>query len=257
MIRLIMPRKRTRASSQIDESQNKFHCEEAKARYESIFKNQQMDPKKGFTLKKSNYIDFMAHIRQVPETLNWELFCEKRPSVDEELVREFYVNLTSNELTEVPVHGIKVLITSNAINEFFKLPNFENDEYFSSMSNIEPKNLQEFLKELTVPNSKWTMSKQGIHTCQREYLIPLPKVWFYFIQFSLLPSSHGTTISLERMVLLYFILTRKTIDVGKIILREIQNCVVRRSGPVYFPFTITILYLKAKILTNVKKTGYS
>ncbi|KAK5835791.1 hypothetical protein PVK06_011499 [Gossypium arboreum] len=215
-----MPCKRTRACAQIDETQNKFHCEEAKARYESIFKNQQMHPEKGFTLKESNYKDFMAHIRQVAETLNWELFCEKRPSVDEELVHEFYANLTSSELTEVPVHRIEVLITSNAINEFFELPDFENDDYSSLMSNIKPKNLYEILEELIVLGSKWIVSKQGIHSCQREYLTPLTKVWFYFIRFSLMPSSHGTTISLERMVLLYSILIGKTIDVGKIILRE-------------------------------------
>ena len=125
------------------------------------------------------------------------------------------------------------------------------------MSNIKPENLQEILEELIVLGSKWIVSKQGIHTCRREYLTPLAKVWFYFIRFSFKPSSHGTMISLERMVLLYSILTGKTIDVGKIILREIRNCTVRRSGPAYFPFTITILCLKAKILANVKKTGYS
>ncbi|KAH1107416.1 hypothetical protein J1N35_011184 [Gossypium stocksii] len=103
-----------------------------------------MHPEKGFILKESNYIDFMARIRQVAETLNWELFCEKRPSVDEELVCEFYVNLTSTEMTEVPVRGIK----------FFELTDFENDEYSSLMSNIEPKNLQEILEELTVPESE-------------------------------------------------------------------------------------------------------
>ncbi|KAK5785568.1 hypothetical protein PVK06_040164 [Gossypium arboreum] len=139
-----MSRKRTRASIQIDETQNKFHCEEAK-----------------------------------------ELFCEKSPSVDKELVREFYANLTSSEMTEVPVLGIKV--------------------------------------------------------------------WFYFIQFSLMPSSHGTTISLERMVLFYSILTGKTIDVGKIILREIWNCVIKHSSPTHFPFTITMLYLKAEILANARQ----
>ncbi|KAK5836021.1 hypothetical protein PVK06_011758 [Gossypium arboreum] len=72
-----MPRKRTRATGQIDETQNRFHCEEAKVRYESIFKNQQMHLEKGFTLKESNYRDFMTRIRQVAETLNWELFCER------------------------------------------------------------------------------------------------------------------------------------------------------------------------------------
>ncbi|KAK5845812.1 hypothetical protein PVK06_002041 [Gossypium arboreum] len=128
-----MPRKRTRASAQIDESQNKFH------------------------------------------SLNWELFCEKGPSADEEFVYEFYVNLTSSELTEVSICGIKVPISSNTINEFFELPDFKDDEYSSLMSNIEFENLQEILKELTVSGSKWTMSKQGIHTCRREYLTPLAK----------------------------------------------------------------------------------
>ncbi|KAH1038539.1 hypothetical protein J1N35_040282 [Gossypium stocksii] len=252
-----MPHKRTRASAQIDETQSKFHCVEAKVRYESIYKNQQMHPKKGFTLKESNYRDFMARIRQIAEALNWELFCEKRPSVDEELVREFYANLTSSEMTKVPVRGIKVPINLNAINKFFELPDVENDEYSSLISNIKPELLQEILKELTVEGSNWTVSKQGTYTCQREYLTPITNVWFYFIRFSLLPSSHGTTILLERMALLYSILTGKTIDVGKIILKEIRNCAVRHSGPTYFPFTITILCLKAEILANVKKTGYT
>ncbi|KAH1073053.1 hypothetical protein J1N35_025381 [Gossypium stocksii] len=73
----IMPHKRARAFTQIDEIQNKFHSEEAKVRYDSIFKNQQMHPEKGFTLKESKYRDFMARIRQVAEALNWELFYEK------------------------------------------------------------------------------------------------------------------------------------------------------------------------------------
>ncbi|KAH1129897.1 hypothetical protein J1N35_001275 [Gossypium stocksii] len=64
-----------------------------------------MHLEKGFTLKESNYRDFMARIHQVAEALNWELFSEKRPSVDEELVREFYANLTSSKLTEGTING--------------------------------------------------------------------------------------------------------------------------------------------------------
>ncbi|KAH1121840.1 hypothetical protein J1N35_005000 [Gossypium stocksii] len=119
-----------------------------------------MHPKKGFALTESNYIDFMARIRQITEALNWELFCKKRPSVGKELVREFYANLTLSKLTEVSVCAIKVPITSNAINEFFELPDFENDEYSSLMSNIGSKNPQEILEELTVLGSKWTVSKE-------------------------------------------------------------------------------------------------
>ena len=136
-----MHRNRTQASVQIDESQNKFHYEEAKMRYESVFRDQQMHPKTGFTLKEINYIDFVVCIWQIAKALNWELFCEKTPSADEELVHEFYANLTSSELTEVSIQGIKVLLTSNAINEFFELPDFEDNRYSSLMSNIESENL--------------------------------------------------------------------------------------------------------------------
>ncbi|KAK5794334.1 hypothetical protein PVK06_035558 [Gossypium arboreum] len=156
-----------------------------------------MHPEKGFTLKESNDIDFMVRIRQVTEALNSKLF--------------FFFR------------RIKVPITSNTINEFFELPDFDNNEYSSLMSNIESENLQEILEELTILGSKWTVSKHGVHTYRREYLTPLVK----------------------------------TIDVGKIILREMWNCAARRSGPTYFPFKITILCLKAKILVNIKKTGYS
>ncbi|KAK5819781.1 hypothetical protein PVK06_024804 [Gossypium arboreum] len=148
-----MPRKRTRTSSQIEETQSKFHFVEAKVRYESTYKNQQMHPEKGFTLK-SNYRDFMALIHQIAEAINWELFCEKRPSVDEELVREFYTNLTSSKMTDVPVRGIKVPINSNAINEFFELPDFKNDEYSSLMRNIKLELLQEILEEVSVEESE-------------------------------------------------------------------------------------------------------
>ncbi|KAK5775786.1 hypothetical protein PVK06_043727 [Gossypium arboreum] len=70
---------------------------------------------------------------------------------------------------------MKVPITSNVINEFFELPDFEDNGYSSLMSNIESKNLQGILEELTVLGSKWTTSKQEIHTCRRGYLTPRVK----------------------------------------------------------------------------------
>ncbi|KAK5845300.1 hypothetical protein PVK06_001470 [Gossypium arboreum] len=77
-------------------------------------------------------------------SLNWELFSEKRPSPDEELVHEFYSNLTSSELMDVFVREIKVRITLNAINELFELPDFEDDEYSSLMSNMSLKIYKKF-----------------------------------------------------------------------------------------------------------------
>ncbi|MFQ6667220.1 hypothetical protein Gotur_033315 [Gossypium turneri] len=45
-----------------------------------------------------------------------------------------------------------------------------------------------------------------------------------------MPISHSSTISMERMLLLYAILTEKSINVGKIILKEIHDCAKKNVG---------------------------
>ncbi|MFQ6653006.1 hypothetical protein Gotur_024624 [Gossypium turneri] len=45
-----------------------------------------------------------------------------------------------------------------------------------------------------------------------------------------MPISHSSTISMERMLLLYAILTEKSINVGKIILKEIHDCAKMKAG---------------------------
>ncbi|MFQ6657617.1 hypothetical protein Gotur_027222 [Gossypium turneri] len=45
-----------------------------------------------------------------------------------------------------------------------------------------------------------------------------------------MPISHSSTISMERMLLLYAILTEKSINVGKIILKEIHDCAKKKTG---------------------------
>ncbi|MFQ6652106.1 hypothetical protein Gotur_024121 [Gossypium turneri] len=45
-----------------------------------------------------------------------------------------------------------------------------------------------------------------------------------------MPISHSSTISMERMLLLYAILTEKLINVGKIILKEIHDSAKKKAG---------------------------
>ncbi|MFQ6648217.1 hypothetical protein Gotur_021607 [Gossypium turneri] len=45
-----------------------------------------------------------------------------------------------------------------------------------------------------------------------------------------MPISHSSTISMERMLLLYVILTEKSINVGKIILKEIHDYAKKKVG---------------------------
>ncbi|MFQ6643385.1 hypothetical protein Gotur_018389 [Gossypium turneri] len=92
-------------------------------------------------------------------------------------------------------------------------------------------------------------------SCRREYLKRVAKVWFYFVRYSFMPTSHSFTISMERMLLLYAILIEKSINVGKIILKEIHDCAKKKAGSAYFPSLITSLCLKARVKTQANLKG--
>ncbi|MFQ6666089.1 hypothetical protein Gotur_032584 [Gossypium turneri] len=70
-----------------------------------------------------------------------------------------------------------------------------------------------------------------------------------------MPISHSSTISMERMLLLYAILTEKSINVGKIILKEIHDCAKKKTGSAYFPSLITSLCLRARVKTQANLKG--
>ncbi|MFQ6648136.1 hypothetical protein Gotur_020789, partial [Gossypium turneri] len=70
-----------------------------------------------------------------------------------------------------------------------------------------------------------------------------------------MPISHSSTISMERMLLLYEILTEKSINIGKTILKEIHNCAKKKARSAYFPSLITSLCLKARVKTQANLKG--
>ncbi|MFQ6650225.1 hypothetical protein Gotur_022848 [Gossypium turneri] len=119
------------------------------------------------------------------------------------------------------------------------------------MNNI----LQEVLDVVTNPGSQWIIRKYRSHSCRREYLKRVANVWFYFVRYSFMPISHSSTISMERTLLLYAILTEKSINIGKIILKEIHDCAKKKAGSAYFPSLITSPCLKARVKTQANLKG--
>ncbi|MFQ6631239.1 hypothetical protein Gotur_008819, partial [Gossypium turneri] len=70
-----------------------------------------------------------------------------------------------------------------------------------------------------------------------------------------MPISHSSTISMKRMLLLYAISIEKSINVGKIILKEIHNYAKKKAGSAYFPSLITSLCLRACVKTQANLKG--
>ncbi|KAK5842694.1 hypothetical protein PVK06_005077 [Gossypium arboreum] len=57
------------------------------------------------------------------------------------------------------------------------------------------------------------------------------------------------------MLLLYAMLTEKSNNVGKIILKETQDCAKNKEGSAYFPLLFTALYLRARVKTQANLKG--
>ncbi|MFQ6670889.1 hypothetical protein Gotur_035607, partial [Gossypium turneri] len=70
-----------------------------------------------------------------------------------------------------------------------------------------------------------------------------------------MPISHSSTILMERTLLLYVILIEKSINVGKIILKEIHDCAKKKAGSAYFLSLITSLCLRARVKTQANLKG--
>ncbi|KAH1122025.1 hypothetical protein J1N35_005185 [Gossypium stocksii] len=70
-----------------------------------------------------------------------------------------------------------------------------------------------------------------------------------------MPISHSSTMSMEPMLLLYAILTEKSINVGKIILKEIHDCAKKKIGSAYFPSLIASPCLRAHVKTQANLKG--
>ncbi|KAK5843000.1 hypothetical protein PVK06_005427 [Gossypium arboreum] len=68
---------------------------------------------------------------------------------DEDLVREFYANLSMLYANEALVRKKKVSLTSKPINDLFHLPNVEEDEHSTMMMYINWDFLQRVLNVVT------------------------------------------------------------------------------------------------------------
>ncbi|TYG37311.1 hypothetical protein ES288_D13G131800v1 [Gossypium darwinii] len=130
-----MSRKGTRSSKTTLENPILID-EKVKERFDSIFKHQPMMPEKGFNLKSNDVMVVPVPIRKIINALKWERFFDARSLPDDELVREFYTSLTTQDATEVIVRKKNVPLNSKSINGLFNLPDVEEDEYYHMMNNI-------------------------------------------------------------------------------------------------------------------------
>ena len=77
------------------------------------------------------------------------------------------------------------------------------------------------------------------------YLKPVAKVWVKFLKSRLMSTTHTTTVSHERLILLYVIFKGLPLDVGKHIKKKIRECAMEKhkTAAFLFPSLITSIFL--------------
>ena len=171
----------------------------------------------------------------------WLEFCNHPRDTVMPLVKEFYVNLVSPGQHNIWVRNSLVPLDSRVINAFYNLPSKINYEYAKLLDKLTPQRWNKIFITLTVKGASWANEEWRV--INRIDLTPIAKVWVKFLKSRLMPTTHTTTISQERLVLLYVIVRGLPIDVGNIIEKEIRDCTMKnhKAAALLLPSLITII----------------
>jgi len=240
MVRIKAPARKTmgRIPQNPQVSYRTFASRAAEIRYAQSICKRSFNSEKGFVLTSAPNLGYDESIASVITALNWRNFCSHPPAAVAPLVREFYAHLTHDEQPRVYTRGVQVQLDPETINRFYGLE-VSVDLHSEFASAVDRAQLDSMLERLCVPGTKWSVSKQGALTVLRSSLAPHSRVWYHFLKTRLLPSKTMHTISKKRMLLLDSILAGRTINVGKIIDRELRACARKAKGSLWFPALIS------------------
>ena len=105
---------------------------------------------------------------------------------------------------------------------------------------------------LTIEGASWA-NEEG-RVVNRIDLKPIAKVWVKVLKSRLMPTTHTTTVSQERLVLLYIIVRGLPIDVGSIIATKIRDCAVKthRTAALLFPSLVTSICIVSGVRLDAR-----
>ncbi|KAL1062659.1 hypothetical protein V6Z11_D13G095500 [Gossypium hirsutum] len=165
-------------------------------------------------------------LQDLVSKLKWETFCTHLRTYSPSLVRDFYANLYDHELEFIFVRKGLIPWDATKINELYNTK-VDADKHSEFIEDITDDKRDLLVTDLCAQGVLWTGSHQKNYTMHRCFLTLQSQIWFYFLNCRLLPSTHSTTINLDRMCLIHFIVKGRKIDVGTILHQEIADWAVR------------------------------
>ncbi|KAE8705556.1 Detected protein of unknown function [Hibiscus syriacus] len=189
-------------------SQPRFVDEVALERFQNL-KNRRVFFELGFVFSNEEVADLGSDVLDIVHQHKWNKFVRHPQNMNASL------NITDNHTT----------FTKEADNETY----------------------HGILENLCLSNIQWNGQQMSHRTVDRERLQPRAKLWNHFMKYKLLPNSHNTTVSCQRMLLLHSIIVGSSIDIGKIIVEQVHTYLKRHASALVFPNLITALCRKKKV----------
>lgn len=192
----------------------------------SMVKNRKLLMERKVTLLSHEIPDFQNEIME----RHWDNLATYPAPANIELVREFYANARIFSKDAEPflsyVRGKRIPFDADTINTFLNIEwRGGNQPCQYAQFLAEDIDYEEIEGTLCIPGGSFQRNRQGkpLHI-QRFLLTPLSKFWMAIIHANISPCSHTSDVTTNRAIILYCILTSRSINLGKLIANEISLC---------------------------------
>ena len=142
--------------------------------------------------------------------------------------------------------GKRVSFHRTTLNCFYGLEDIEYDEYLAYA--YDHVDLNEIVTTICKPGTQWKMSNREAISVKTSTLTKKAKIWHYFMGARFMPSSYLSDVTSDRAILIYCIITGKTIDVGSVMHSSILHSIKGVVVGLYFPSHVTTLCRKAGVI---------
>ncbi|KOM24875.1 hypothetical protein LR48_Vigan10s000400 [Vigna angularis] len=182
------------------------------------------------------------------ENKNWGRLATYHVPANIAVVKEFYTN--ARRLGDHPaedylsyVRGHTIQCDPDSINRFLNTE-WAGEQCQFALNMEEGADLGDVESVLCVPGGNFQRNKNvAVVNIRRIDLTPLTKYWMAFSHANIQPCSHVSDITVNRALLLYYVLRGLSINIGQVIANEIQVCAntINNKAPLGHPSLITHL----------------
>ena len=230
-----------------DPFSHQFFTSDGAARFKK-YKDKSCLRERGIDVGFFDYNKIRANIQQ----RQWGPFCKGFPkSGFPSLAREFFANVPDQRDGHVYVRGIWVPFSAELINGVLEVPNIPtgDDQYERFL--LADKDYDAILSRICMPGAQWVRPRNGDHEILKMTTNIIPRAWYFFLASRLLPTEHHTTLTQDRVYLLYAILEGMPMDVGRIVRDNIIHVANgHTTGHPAHPLVITMLCYHAGVLPD-------